>query len=374
MSALGPLTTETIWTIVEALGSDTKETEAAFRWLALTDDKAALIEAMRTAATTTNVDQQAAEAKLRFVQLALARGADPNCPCEVYGLRPETATKEMTTLSIVSTKAKYFSPRVIDLLIKRGARVDCTQSKITNSTYDRTEICRYSPLACAILYAPRFTTQHLAVAHALLRGGASLDSAAMITVENANGAKSRSVPIERVLEKRERRALDGLANNPKYLALKAFLLSVRAEGDYRSFVIEQRRSCALMRHLAIRDRATTQDGPLGFLARTGEAGLFRRVMSYLPPPPRPKRTFSIRVRQPGNEAAHVGFKIHNRTRLRKVFRAYSTRQGISLAQLAFSLPASPEVLIEGTQTADDIGLEDDGVIDARPQPIEAVVL
>ena len=373
MSALGPLTTETIWTIVEALGSDTKETEAAFRWLALTDDKAALIEAMRTAAITTNVDQQAAEAKLRFVQLALARGADPNCPCEVYGLRPETATKEMTTLSIVSTKAKYFSPRVIDLLIKRGARVDCTQSKITNSTYDRTEICRYSPLACAILYAPRFTTQHLAVAHALLRGGASLDSAAMIMVENANGASSRSESIERVLEKRERRA-PSLANNPKYLALKAFLLSVRAAGDYRSFVIEQRRSCALMRHLAIRDRATTQDGPLGFLARTGEMGLFRRVMSYLPPPPRPKRTFSIRVRQPGNEAAHVDFKIHNRTRLRKVFRAYSTRQGISLAQLAFSLPASPEVLIEGTQTADDIGLEDDGVIDARPQPIEAVVL
>ena len=121
-----------------------------------------------------------------------------------------------------------------------------------------------------------------------------------------------------------------------------------------------------MRHLAIRDRARTQDGPLGFLTRTGEAGLFRRVMSYLPPPPRPKRTFSIRVRQPGNEAAHVAFKIHNRTRLRKVFEAYSTRQGISLAQLAFSLPASPEVLIEGTQTADDIGLEDDGVIDAVP--------
>ena len=373
MSALGPLTTETIWTIVEALGSDTKETEAAFRWLALTDDKAALIEAMRTAATTTNVDQQAAEAKLRFVQLALARGADPNCPCEVYGLRPETATKEMTTLSIVSTKAKYFSPRVIDLLIKRGARVDCTQSKITNSTYDRTEICRYSPLACAILYAPRFTTQHLAVAHALLRGGASLDSAAMIMVENANGASSRSESIERVLEKRERRA-PSLANNPKYLALKAFLLSVRAAGGYRGFVIEQRRTCALMRHLAIRDRATTSDGVLKFLARTGEAGLFRRVMSYLPPPPRPKRTFSIRVRQPGNEAAHVAFKIHNRTRLRKVFEAYSTRQGSSLAQLAFSLPASPEVLIEGTQTADDIGLEDDGVIDARPQPIEAVVL
>ena len=195
----------------------------------------------------------------------------------------------------------------------------------------------------------------------------------MITVENANGANSRSVPIERVLEKRERRA-PSLANNLKYRALKAFLLSVRAAGGYRGFVIEQRRTCALMRHLAIRDRATTSDGVLKFLARTGEAGLFRRVMSYLPPPPRPKRTFSIRVRQPGNEAAHVAFKIHNTTRLRKVFEAYSTRQGISLAQLAFSLPASPEVLIEGTQTADDIGLEDDGVIDARPQPIEAVVL
>ena len=361
--------------IVEALGSGkANNIEAAFQWLASEDNAPVLTSAMKMAATTGVVGHHAAEAKLRFLQLALVRGAKPNSTCEANGLRPETETKEMATLSIVSTEAAYFSPSVIDLLIKRGARVDCTQSKITKSTYERTEICRASPLACAILYAPRFTTQHLAVAHALLRGGASLDSAAMITVENANGANSRSVPIERVLQKRERRALDGLANNPKYRALKAFLLSVRAEGDYRSFVIEQRRSCALMRHLAIRDRATTHDGPLGFLARTGEMGLFRRVMSYLPPPPRPKRTFSIRVRQPGNEAAHVDFKIHNRTRLRKVFRAYSTRQGISLAQLAFSLPASPEVLIEGTQTADDIGLEDDGVIDARPQPIEAVVL
>jgi len=353
-------------TIADALGSGKAEDiEAAFQWLALADDKAELIEAMKTAATTTNVDHHAAEAKLRFVQLALARGANPNSTCEVNGLRPETATKEMTTLSIVSTKAAYFSPRVIDLLIKRGARVDCTQSKITNATYDRTAIYRCSPLACAILYAPSFKTQHVAVAHALLRGGATLDSAAMIAVEDVGGANSRSESIEWVLQKRERRT-PSLANNPKYLALKAFLLSVRAAGDYRSFVIEQRRSCALMRHLAIRDRATTHDGPLGFLARTGEAGLFRRIMSYLPPPQRPKRTFSIRVRQQGNEAAHVGFKIHNRTRLRKVFEAYSTRQGISLAQLAFSLPASPEVLIEGTQTADDIGLEDDGVIDAVP--------
>ena len=180
--------------ILEALGSDKAEDiEAAFQWLALTDDKAALIEAMRTAAATTNVDQHTAEAKLRFVQLALARGADPNCPCEVYGLRPETATKEMTTLSIVSTKAKYFSPRVIDLLIKRGARVDCTQSKITNSTYHRTEICRYSPLACAILYAPRFKTQHVAVAHALLRGGA-IGTGASAGRGSGTTTRVRSVP------------------------------------------------------------------------------------------------------------------------------------------------------------------------------------
>ena len=366
MTALG-----SIRTIVEALGSGTKETEAAFQWLASEDRKAALNEGMWTAATT-DVDHHAAEAKLRFVQLALARGADPNCPCEVNGFGRETENKIFTTLSGVSTQAAYFSPRVIDLLIKRGARVDCTQSKNTKSTYDRTEICRASPLACAILYAPRFKTQHLAVAHALLRGGASLDSAAMVTVENAKGASSRSVPIEWALDQKERQN-PFLANNAHYLALKAFLHSVRAAGDYRSFVIEQRRSCALMRHLAIRGRATTHDGPLGFLARTGEAGLFRRVMSYLPPPPpppRPKRTIVFRVRQPGNhEVNPVYFKIDNRTRLRKVFRAYTTRYPLPNAgQWAFSLPASPDVLIEGTQTADDIGLEDDGVIDATPPP------
>ena len=49
----------------------------------------------------------------------------------------------------------------------------------------------------------------------------------------------------------------------------------------------ERRRVALMRHLAIRGRATP-DGPLGFLARTGEAGLFRQVLSYLPPRPLPR--------------------------------------------------------------------------------------
>ena len=351
-------------TIADALGSGKAEDiEAAFQWLALADDKAGLIEAMKTAATTTNVDHHAAEAKLRFVQLALARGANPNSTCEVNGLRPETATKEMTTLSIVSTKAAYFSPRVIDLLIKRGARVDCTQSKITNSTYDRTAIYRCSPLACAILYAPSFKTQHVAVAHALLRGGATLDSAAMIAVEDVGGANSRSESIEWVLQKRERRT-PSLANNPKYLALKAFLLSVRAAGDYRSFVIEQRRTCALVRHLALRDRATTRDGVLKFLARTGERGLFRLVLSYLsPPPPQPTTDLTIRVRMVAT-GEQTFFKMKSTIKLMKVFRAYATRIfPFPVARLAFSLPGS-EVLIEGCQTCDDIGLGDGGVIDA----------
>ena len=354
--------------IVEALGSGkANDIEAAFQWLASEDNEPVLTSAMKTAATTGVVGHHAAEAKLRFLHLALVRGAKPNSTCEANGLRPETETKEMATLSIVSTEAAYFSPSVIDLLIKRGARVDCTQSKITKSTYERTEICRASALACAILYAPRFTTQHLAVAHALLRGGASLDSAAMIMVENANGASSHSVPIEWVLEKRERQN-PFLANNAHYLALKAFLHSVRAAGDYRSFVIEQRRSCALMRHLAIRGRATTHDGPLGFLARTGEQGLFRRVLSYLSPPPLRRHIipFNITVRGtlPFDNILELYFRIHKIKRLSKLFKAFATRRGVPVDRLVFSLPASPDVLIEGCQTSDDLGLAEGSVIDA----------
>ena len=118
--------------IVEALGSGkANDIEAAFQWLASEDNEPVLTSAMKTAATTGVVGHHAAEAKLRFLHLALVRGAKPNSTCEANGLRPETETKEMATLSIVSTEAAYFSPSVIDLLIKRGARVDCTQSKIT---------------------------------------------------------------------------------------------------------------------------------------------------------------------------------------------------------------------------------------------------
>ena len=118
-----------------------------------------------------------------------------------------------------------------------------------------------------------------------------------------------------------------------------------------------------MRHLAIRGRATTRDCVLKFLARTGEQGLFRRVLSYLSPPPlrRPLISLNICVRGYGDE---VFFKLRNTTGLWKVFRAYATRQGSSLARLAFSLPASPDVLIEGCQTAEEIGLADGSFIDA----------
>ena len=183
-----------------------------------------------------------------------------------------------------------------------------------------------------------------AVAIALLRGGASLDAVATITVFDAQGNQgtSRSESIEWVLGEKERRE-PSLANNPKYLAFKAFLLSVRAGGDYRGFVIEQRRTCALVRHLALRDRATTRDGVLKFLARTGERGLFRRVLSYLsPPPPQPTTTLNIRVRRVATEE-QTFFRMKSTIKLVKVFRAYATRifRHPYTARWAFSLPASP---------------------------------
>ena len=317
------------------------------------------------------------EARIRFVRLLLTRGANPNCPFLVTSLTTAAQTHETTLICQISTSACQYSPRVIDLLITWGAYADHTRhtcSKITCLLENGgKETYRYSVLAYAVYFARHFRRLR-AVALALLSGGATLDAGVRIRVKDAQGARvsSRSESIEWVLGERERHK-PSLASDAHYLALKAFLLSVRAAGDYRSFVIEQRRSCALMRHLAIRGRATTDDGPLGFLARTGETGLFRRVMSYLPPPPpppRPKRTIVFRVRQPGNhEVNPVYFKIDNRTKLRKVFRAYTTRYPLPNAgQWAFSLPASPDVLIEGTQTADDIGLEDDGVIDATQQP------
>ena len=312
------------------------------------------------------------EARIRFVRLLLARGADPNCLFKMNDHRTTAAQiHETNLLCEISAIAGRYSPRVIDLLIRWAASVDhahVTSSRVTKMLEDGgKEIYRYSTLAYAV-NAPQVSVfRHLrAIAIALLRGGASLDSAVRITVLDAQGAvlNGRSESIEWVLGEKERRE-PSLVNNAHYLAFKAFLLSVRASGGYRSSVIEQRRSCALMRHLALRDRATTRDGVLRFLARTGERGLFRRVMSYLPPPPLPppRVEYVIRVRNVATEE-QTFFRLRSTIKLMKVFRAYATRIfRLPVARLAFSLPGS-EVLIEGFQTPTDIGLKDGDIINA----------
>ena len=338
--------------------------EAVSQWLASEDNETALTSAMMEAA----IDHEhatATEAKLRFVQLALARGADPNRMCHV-NTDPFTQLSDVdlfTTLCMVSTQATDLSPRLIDLLIRWGASVDSMGQAMAKFQLEdnRTEIHKYSPLACAILYASSYGTQHVAVAHALLRCGASLDDVAEIRVKDAQGTLlgSRSESIEWVLGEKERRE-PSLADKAHYLALKAFLLSVRAAGDYRSFVIEQRRTCALVRHLALRDRATTHDCVWKFLARTGERGLFRRVLSFMSPPPLPPPATTLHIRIPWVETGEETlFQLKSTTTLMNVFRVYALRRGLPVARLAFSLPGS-EVLIEGFQTVADIGLVANG--------------
>ena len=183
--------------------------EAVSQWLASEDNEAALTSAMMEAA----IDHEhatATEAKLRFVQLALARGADPNRMCHV-NTDPFTQLSDVdlfTTLCMVSTQATDLSPRLIDLLIRWGAGADWLQARATFPLEDdRTEIHKYSPLACAILYASSHGTRHLAVAHALLRCGATLDDVATITVKDAQGevVGNRTESIKWVLGEKERR-------------------------------------------------------------------------------------------------------------------------------------------------------------------------
>ena len=206
------------------------------------------------------------EARIRFVRLLLARDVDPSFLFRMTDRTTVAQIHESNMLCEISALAGRFSPRVIDLLIRWGASVDhahITSSRITKMLENGgKETYRYSVLAYAVTFARQFRRLR-AVAIALLRGGASLDSAARITAKDAQGAvlNGRSESIEWVLGERERRE-PLLVTNAHYLALKAFLLSVRAAGDYRSFVIEQRRTCALVRHLALRDRATTRDGVL----------------------------------------------------------------------------------------------------------------
>ena len=351
----------------------TGDVEVARQWVVSQDLSTRILSVLlwHAAKHTTRARPNAIKAKLRFVRLLLARGADPFHVFRITNLSNAVRLYEMTMLCEISTAAGRFAPCVIDLLIRWGAGVECIQHSPCRITMTREdggkEVCRYSPLAYAILYAKMFRRrQHRAVAIALLRGGASLDAVATITVEDAAGAplRSRSESIEWALGKRERRE-PLLVTNAHYLAFKAFLLSVRAAGGYRSFVIEQRRTCALVRHLALRDRATTRDGVLRFLARTGERGLFRRVMSYLPPPPLPppRVEYVIRVRNVATEE-QTFFRMKSTIKLMKVFRAYATRIfRLPVARLAFSLPGS-EVLIEGFQTPTDIGLKDGDIINA----------
>ena len=97
-----------------------------------------------------------------LVQLALARGADPNCLCEINGLNcGATSTKSADALCISQRQAGRSSPRVIDLLIRWGARrrpCSCYPSRITKTLENgRARNLRYSTLAY-VVYAPRFTT------------------------------------------------------------------------------------------------------------------------------------------------------------------------------------------------------------------------
>ena len=352
--------------IVKALESGkVEDIDAARQWLVSkdrgTNDLSSVL--WDAAVHTVHCDRRVAEAKLRFVELALTRGADPNRMFTISNLQTAGQTHEINMVCTISELPGWSSSRLIALLIRWGAGIDHRASKITKMLEDGgKEVYRYSPLAYAILYATRFRRrQHRAVAIALLRAGASLDAVATISVYDAqwNQGTSRSESIEWALGEKERRD-PSLVNNAHYLAFKAFLLSVRTAGDYRSFVIEQRRTCALVRHLALRDRATTHDCVLKFLARTGERGLFRRVLSFMSPPPLPPPATTLHIRIPWVETGEETlFQLKSTTTLMNVFRVYALRRGLPVARLAFSLPGS-EVLIEGFQTVADIGLVANG--------------
>ena len=128
---------------------------------------------------------------------------------------------------------------------------------------------------------------------------------------------------------------------------------VRAAGSYRDYVIEQRRTYALVRHLALRDRATTRDGVLRFLARTGERGLFRRVMSYLPPPPLPppRVIYTIRVRMVAT-GEQTFFKISRRSSryLGPTRKWWEAERSPYTTQWAFSL-RPPDIRSRATRRA-----------------------
>ena len=315
----------------------------------------------------------ATEAKIDIVRLALARGAEPHQKFTIQTTAGEVSLAA-DALSVVSSQAAQSSPRLIDLLMRWRTDVNDNRAlRYFKQQNGQTGAFAYSPLAYALCNHPApFRKRHLAVAIALLRGGMSLDRAIVTMTMDEHEIlqeTGRSEPIEWLLNEKER--MDpSLADDVTFSAIKALVRQVRAAGSYRGYVIEQRRTYTLVRHLALRDRATTRDGGLRFLARTGERGLFRRVMSYLPPPPLPppRLVYTIRVRMVATEE-QTFFKIKSTTVLAKVFRAYAKvvggREGHPYTtQWAFSLQTFPDVLIEGWQTGDDLGLADGSIIDA----------
>ena len=357
--------------IVEALTGVPGDVEAVRQWLTSRNHHQETLNRVVWFAAT-HARNFATEAKIDIVLLALARGAEPHRMFAIQTTAGETA-HSADALSVVSSQAAQSSPRLIDLLMRWRTEHHNRALRYFKQQNGQTGALAYSPLAYALFNHPApFRKRHLAVAIALLRGGMSLDRAIVTMTMDEHEIlqeTGRSEPIEWLLNEKER--MDpSLADDVTFAAIKALVRQVRAAGSYRGYVIEQRRTYALVRHLAIRDRATTRDGVLRFLARTGERGLFRRVMSYLPPPPLPppRVVYTIRVRMVATEE-QTFFKIKSTTVLAKVFRAYAKvvggREGHPYTtQWAFSLQTFPDVLIEGWQTGDDLGLADGSIIDA----------
>ena len=367
----------------------TSDVEVACQWVRSRDLSTSTLNTLLwTSNHTVHNLPHAAEARLRLTRLVLARGAEPNKMTTITERSTATVRHRSNLVCMIADYSGQSSARLIDLLISWGAGVDRSRCRVTVTRENGGKIIfQHSALASAILYQRGLSNQqarsegwgasgqqgrfryHRAIATALLRGGAGLNSVTKITVENDEGdeLETRYASIEDVLAEKEVKEPE-LADDADFLALKAFLRSVRAAGGYRGFVIEQRRTCALMRHLAIRDRATTRDGFLGFLARTGERGLFRRVLSYLSPRQyhangRPRIALNIILRPVGtaNFPGLDDCTIQSTWKLFSVFRVYAARIPLPFARLAFSLPGS-EVMIEGYQTAEDLGLADGSII------------
>lgn len=72
----------------------------------------------------------------------------------------------------------------------------------------------------------------------------------------------------------------------------------------------------------------------------------------------------LRVRSPHGQ--EVYFRIKKRTALQKLMRAYCHRLGLSEDSVRFLFDGDR---IQGTQSPDDLGMQDDDVIDAMVQQI-----